>query len=102
MASAPGDVPVLVKANALLPLAEPVRHVAPATVFDLTVQVYGNAPAPFVLLEDKGESFAFERGAASGVALAWADGQGTVTREGDYAGQRYRVQAWQQIDAIRP
>jgi len=95
----PGDTPIFVKENTLLPIAEPVTHVAPDTVFDITVQVYGDAPAPFVLFEDDGETFAYERGAFNTVTLAWVGGAGTMLREGKYTGQRYRIVGWELMAA---
>jgi len=97
-----GDVPLFVKADALLPVAAPVQHVARDTVFDLTVQVYGKPREPFVLFEDDGESFAYERGAGSRVALAWDGTAGTVARDGEYEGERYRVAGWERIVPAAP
>lgn len=96
--SQPGDVPLFVKASALLPVAEPVQHVSRDTVFDLTVQVYGDSPAPFVLFEDDGETFAYERGQGNRVTLAWTGGKGTVAREGSYQEERYRIQGWETVE----
>ena len=95
-----GDVPLFVKDNALLPVATPVQHVAPDTVFDITVLVYGDEPPPFVLFEDDGESFAYERGEGSRLALAWSDAAGTITREGQSPRERYRVVAWERVPPI--
>ena len=56
-------MPVYVKDNSLLPLAAPVEHIAPETCFNLTVNVYGDKPAPFTLYDDDGVSYDFEQGA---------------------------------------
>jgi len=90
----PGDVPLYVRDNRLLPLADPVEYVAADTVFDITVRVYGEAPAPFVLIEDDGESFDYQRGVYNTVELSWANGEGKVLRQGGYDGARYRVVGW--------
>jgi alpha-D-xyloside xylohydrolase len=97
-----GDVPLFVKANALLPVATPVQHVARDTVFEITVQVYGETPQPFVLFEDDGESFAYERGEVNTVTLAWSGSYGTVTREGSFSAERFRVSGWEPVAVQSP
>jgi alpha-D-xyloside xylohydrolase len=99
---APGDVPVFVKENTLLPVAKPVQHVANDTVFDITVRVYGEAPGSFTLYEDDGETFDFEKGALNLVSLTWHDGRGSVQRTGNHTGRRYRITAWQKTDIRAP
>jgi len=96
----PGDVPVFAKEKTLLPVAEPVQHVDRDTVFDITVRVYGDAPAPFTLYEDDGETFDFEKGAFNQVVLRWDGGKGSSQRSGNYTRQRYRIRRWQKI-AVR-
>ena len=98
----PGDVPLFVKANALLPVAAPVPHVARDTVFEVTVQVYGDAPEPFALFEDDGETFAYERGEVNCITLSWSRGEGTVTREGTYPEERYRIRVWEKVEPRQP
>ncbi len=90
----PGDVPLFVKDNTLLPLAEPVEHIDPDTVFRITVRVYGRSPETFSLFEDDGETYDYAKGEYNTVTLHW-DGQGTVTRTGDYDGERYRIAGWE-------
>ena len=92
-----GDVPLFVKDTALLPVAAPVQHVAGDTLFDIVVQVYGETPGPFVLFEDDGETFAYERGEGNRVTLTWSDGAGAVTREGQGSRERYRVRGWERV-----
>ena len=97
----PGDVPLFVKASALLPVAAPVQHVGRDTVFELTVQVYGDDPDPYLLFEDDGETFAYEGDQGNRVTLAWVDGEGRITREGDYPEERYRILAWERVETRR-
>jgi alpha-D-xyloside xylohydrolase len=95
---APGDVPLFVRENTLVPVARPVQHVAPDTVFEITVKVFGDAPAPFTLVEDDGETFDFERGALNRLTLSWEDGRGRVAKSGGYAGPpRYAVTGWEKV-----
>ncbi len=91
-----GEMPLFVKENSLLPLAEPVQEVNGDTVFKITVKTFGNSPAPFTLIEDDGESYDFEKGAFNRVVLKWqADGGGKVERTGPFAGRRYDIVAWE-------
>lgn len=93
----PGEVPVFVRDDTLLPVAAVVQHVAPDTVFDITVRVYGKAPRPFTLFEDDGESYAYEQGQFNRVVLAWKDERGTVERHGPYGPTRYRIKEWMTV-----
>lgn len=99
---APEDrIPVFVRENTLLPLAEPVQWVADDTCFRLTVRVYGPAPADFVLYEDDGVTLDAERGAQSVVTLGWSPEEGgQVRRTGTYEGPaRYEVSAFDPVAA---
>ncbi len=86
-----------VRDGAILPLAEPVEHIAPDTVFHLTVRVYGTDPRPCELHEDDGQSDAWERGARNSVRLSWSDGAGRAERSGAWPGRRYEVVGWQHV-----
>ena len=94
-----GETPVFVRDNTLLPLAKPVQFVASDTVFDLTVQAYGDHPEPATLIEDDGVSLDFERGAYNRVTLTWdpASSAGTVSRSGKWPGKRYEVTKWNRM-----
>ena len=91
---APGNIPLFVKMNSILPLAEPVEFVAEDTVFQITARVYGDKPAPFTLYEDDGTTFAYEDGAFGAVTLAWKDGAECISREGEFAHKRYAITGW--------
>ena len=98
----PGDIPLFVRMNTLLPVAEPLQYVGDDPVFDLEVQVYGEDPASFVLFEDDGRSFDFEQGILNRVLLEWNEGSGTATRKGQYEGRRYRINSWHKIETLKP
>ena len=91
----PGDIPLFVKENSLLPLAEPVQQVEPTTVFKITVNAIGDHPEPCHLYEDDGTSHDFETGAANRLQLTWsaADG-GKVRRTGNFPRPRYEILRW--------
>ena len=92
-----GQVPLFVKDNTILPVAEPVEFVADDTVFAITARVYGDKPAPFTLFEDDGVSYNFEKGLVNEVALTWRNGKGTVERTGKFPGRRYRIVGWDKV-----
>lgn len=94
----PGEVPLFVRANTLLPWAEPVSHVGQDTVFDITIKVFGDHPEPFTLVEDDGESFDYEHGAQNRLTLTWnAASGGTVKKDGAFSGSRYRINRWEEV-----
>jgi alpha-D-xyloside xylohydrolase len=92
----PGDIPLFIKQNSLLPVAEPLQFVASDVTFRLTVKAYGENPEPFTLYEDDGETFDFEKGVRNRVVLEWDEGRGSVSRYGSFKGRRYEVVGWQQ------
>ncbi len=55
------QIPVFVKAGAIIPLAKPVTCVDKDTVFEMEVKTFGEADGTFVLYEDDFETFAFEQ-----------------------------------------
>jgi alpha-D-xyloside xylohydrolase len=91
----PGDIPLFVRSNSLLPVAEPLQFVGGDSIFKLTVKVYGEDPDPFTLYEDDGETFDFEKGVRNRVLLEWKEGKGAVSRYGRFKGRRYEVVDWQ-------
>ncbi len=95
---APSDsIPVFVKAGSIIPVAKPVEHIAPDTVFDLEVRVYGKGSAEFVLIEDDGVSIT---GPFNRVTLRTTKGDaGTVERKGDFKGERYKITSWKLVGA---
>jgi alpha-D-xyloside xylohydrolase len=92
------QIPLFVKSDSLLPLAEPVEFIKPDTCFDITVNVVGKKPTDITLYEDDGISTAYARGKQNQVKLH-ADGEEhSVQRSGNYHGpERYNVSSWKQF-----
>jgi alpha-D-xyloside xylohydrolase len=89
------QVPIFVKAGAILPLAQSTLHTEDAASWRIGVQVYGNEAEPAVLYEDDGSW-----NPAFGVLrLAWnpATRSGSAARTGGGSGPRYEITAWKQI-----
>jgi len=93
-AGKPGEIPIFVQLNTLLPVARPLQHVGPDAMFEIMVRVYGDAPSPFTLYEDDGETFDFEKGERNRVLLEWSKGKGSVSRYGRFEGRRYQINEW--------
>jgi alpha-D-xyloside xylohydrolase len=88
-------IPLFVKGGTLLPLAKPVEWVGRDTVFEVTVNVFGESPEKFVLYEDDGVTLDFERGRQNRVTLEWTPEKGgAVTRAGGFEGKRYSIVEW--------
>jgi alpha-D-xyloside xylohydrolase len=88
------SLPLFVKDGSILPLAEPVNHVANYTTFQLHVRLYGSKLSPFTLFEDDGESFDYQKGAQNRVTISPDQ---TVKRIGSWRGERYQVATWEPI-----
>ena len=89
------QIPVFVKDGSLVPLAAPVESVGPDTCFEVTVHVFGERCRDFVLYEDDGVSYDYERGAQNRVQLSWTPARGgRVRSSGAYKGTRYRIVDW--------
>lgn len=89
------EIPVFVKGNVLLPLAEPVACVMPQTQFEITVNVYGEKPGCCMLYEDDGTSFDFDKGLQNRIELRWDGHDGVAQTTGDYRGpSRYKILGW--------
>lgn len=80
------EIPIFVKDGTLLPLAKPVAHIEPDTIFELTLGKFGSNLRPAILFEDDGISFDHEQGKCNTVTIT-ADG--TLTREGQCKLIRY-------------
>ncbi|MDA3924841.1 MAG: DUF5110 domain-containing protein, partial [Kiritimatiellae bacterium] len=96
---APGDVPLFVRENTLIPFAKPVQYIGKDTCFEITVKIYGDTPENFTLTEDDGVSFDFERGALNTLTLSWTeDKKGSVVKAGAYKGaSRYNITGWEKV-----
>lgn len=88
------QLPLYVKANSLLPLAEPVAHIGRETVFKLRIRVYGAHPTAFNLYEDDGETFDYLHGAQDRLELSWSTDGGQARRTGNTSLKRYEIDRW--------
>jgi len=86
-------IPLFVREGSILPLADPVECIRPETVLAITPTVYATDAAQGVLFDDDGESYAFERGEATRVALHWTRKAGLTLTPAEPSLLRHRIGA---------
>lgn len=91
------QIPIFVKDGSVLPLATPTLHTDDPQSYALQVQVYGNGSLPAELIEDDGETFAYEQGEFNQVQLVWnaETGTGILTRDGQVPCPQYTAATWE-------
>ena len=80
---------MFVKAGTILPLAEEMQYAEQKKWDNLEVIVYPGADATFVLYEDEGDNYNYERGIYSTITMKWNDKKRTLTiadRQGQFPG----------------
>ena len=83
-------IPIYVRQGSIVPLGPDVQSAAEADD-PLEVRVYGGRDADFVLYEDKGDGYAYERGEKAIIPMHWDDGRKTLVigeRKGEFPGLR--------------
>ena len=82
-------VPMFVRAGSILPLGPEMQYVGEKTWDQLEIRVYPGADGSFVLYEDEGDGYNYEKGAYSTIAFSWNDKARKLTigaRKGDFPG----------------
>jgi alpha-D-xyloside xylohydrolase len=80
--NAPIDtIPLFVKAGSILPLGAPVESTHDRQAIE-KVKVYPGADAQFVLYNDDGTTYAYEKGETKITNLKWDDAAGKLTQSG--------------------
>ena len=83
------ELPLYVKAGAVVPMGPEVQYAAEKPWDDLQIRVYTGADGSFSLYEDEGDGYGYEKGACSSIAFDWDDAAGVLTigpRQGAYPG----------------
>ncbi|WP_341836550.1 TIM-barrel domain-containing protein [Chitinophaga pollutisoli] len=74
-------IPLFIRDGGLIPMIPPRRQAPkPGEVLPLEVRVYGSAPGDFLLYDDDGNTFDFERGQFTRVLLKAANGKGSMEK----------------------
>ncbi len=89
------QIPMYVKAGAMLPLADVTLHTDDRASGALTVMAYGSSDAQTNLYEEEGE----QKPALTEVRLTWRAGapSGTLDRTGTERSPGYRVKDWKRV-----
>ena len=82
-------VPMFVRAGSILPLGPEMQYVGEKSWDNLEIRVYPGADGSFVLYEDEGDSYNYERGVCSTITFKWNDKARKLTigaRKGEFPG----------------
>jgi alpha-D-xyloside xylohydrolase len=83
-------VPAFVRAGTILPIGPDVQYAAEKPWDDLEVRVYTGADGRFVLYEDAGDGFGYERGEYIETVFTWDDAAGKLSID-DPKGRKWRI-----------
>ena len=82
-------VPMFVRAGSILPLGPEMQYVGEKSWDNLELRIYPGADGSFLLYEDEGDNYNYEKGAYGTIAFQWNDRTRTLTiadRQGSYPG----------------
>ncbi len=82
-------VPMFVRAGSILPLGPEMQYVGEKSWDNLEVRLYPGADGDFLLYEDEGDNYNYEKGQYATIAFQWNDKARTLTigaRKGSYKG----------------
>ena len=82
-------VPMFVRAGSIVPMGPEMQYVGEKSWDNLELRVYPGADGQFVLYEDEGDSYNYEKGAYSTINIIWNERARTLTIsecQGDYKG----------------
>ncbi len=83
------QVPMYVRAGSILPLGPEMQYVGEKPWDNLELRVYPGADGSFVLYEDEGDNYNYEKGIYSTITFQWNDKSKILTigaRQGSYPG----------------
>lgn len=86
-------MPVYVRAGSILPFGPEVQYSSEKPADTLEVRVYPGADASFILYEDEGDTYNYEKGQFSEINFTWNEAARTLTihpRRGSYKGMPTR------------
>jgi alpha-D-xyloside xylohydrolase len=82
-------VPMFVRAGSIVPMGPVMQYVGEKTWDELELRVYPGADGSFILYEDEGDSYRYEKGIYSVIPMQWHNGSRTLTigsRQGQFPG----------------
>jgi alpha-D-xyloside xylohydrolase len=84
-------IPVFVKAGAILPLADAGQHTEELVNASWEIRIYPGADGKYVVYEDEGTNYHYEKGQYSTFQMEWNDAKRELTlhpRQGSFPGMR--------------
>ena len=82
-------LPLYVKAGTVLPMGPEVQYASEKPWDDLQIRIYTGSDGSFILYEDEGDGYGYEKGACSTIRFDWNDADGILTigpRQGTFPG----------------
>jgi alpha-D-xyloside xylohydrolase len=82
-------MPIYVRAGTILPFGPEIEHTGQGRDKPVTLRIYPGADASFSLYDDDGETYGYEKGQKSWIAMQWNDKTRTLTlgdRQGSFPG----------------
>lgn len=82
-------IPLYVRAGSIMPFGPDVQYASEKPWDNLEIRVYPGADGEFVLYEDEGDNYNYEKGVYSTIEFKWNDGKKELTiadRKGEYPG----------------
>jgi len=82
-------IPLYIKAGSIVPMGPYLQYATEKAADPVEIRVYPGANAEFVLYEDENDTYNYEQGKYSTIALNWDEAQKTLTignRQGDFPG----------------
>ena len=82
-------VPMFVRAGSILPLGPEMQYTGEKSWDNLEIRIYPGADGTFVLYEDEGDNYNYEKGVFATIAFQWNNKSQTLTignRQGTYPG----------------
>jgi alpha-D-xyloside xylohydrolase len=82
-------IPMYVKAGSILPIGPDVQWATQKPWDNLTLRVYPGADGHFILYEDEGDNYNYEKGAYTEIPMTWDEAHRTLTigkRRGQFKG----------------
>ncbi|MBQ3238847.1 MAG: DUF5110 domain-containing protein [Bacteroidaceae bacterium] len=82
-------MPLFVKVGSIIPFGPAVQYATEKAWDNLEVRVYSGADGEFILYEDEGDNYNYEKGAFSEIPFRWDNDHGTLIigeRKGKYKG----------------
>ena len=83
------QVPMFVRAGSILPMGPEMQYVGEKKWDNLEIRIYPGANGEFILYEDEGDNYNYEKGVYSTIKFEWNDRTRTLTianRQGEYPG----------------